>query len=405
LHFLLSVDVNHAGDASLLNKTAALNAINATNASFSCPAGPAGINCAITAGASISDYAGNGLDSPQDLGVGACGVSLGFECAFAGINPAVGSFPLLLPVGRSVYNALQVKLIQNVSNPLRGIKHVNLQVSYALSRFTNPGAFSFSAAGSPASSDQDFVNSALDNRDPLRFSGPSVLDRTHQLNFGAVVDLPLSFRVGFIGHFWSSLPASLIVPGVSGSNFGTAEIFRTDFTGDGTGQDLVPGTRFGAFGRDISAAGLSAVLTNYNNTTAGTPTPAGQALINAGFFTKAQLIALGAVAPKLPLAPPNQTGLGVLKAFDLRFSWVKKFKEKVTVEPSVAAFNLFNFANFDLPTSVLGSLLTGEPCSINGTTRNGVKTTDCASDRVGVGTGVFGLGAPRVFEFGLKITF
>ena len=88
-----------------------------------------------------------------------------------------------------------------------------------------------------------------------------------------------------------------------------------------------------------------------------------------------------------------------LRAFDLNLSWQAKFRERITISPSIGFFNLFNFSNFDLPGNALTGSLSGAPGSINGThetTRN---------DRVGVGTGVFALGAPRVVEFGLKITF
>ncbi len=55
----------------------------------------------------------------------------------------------------------------------------------------------------------------------------------------------------------------------------------------------------------------------------------------------------------------------------------------------MAFYNLFNFANFDLPGNTLNGLLTGAPGQINGTTRTGHNV-----DRVGVGTGVYSLGAP-----------
>ena len=63
-------------------------------------------------------------------------------------------------------------------------------------------------------------------------------------------------------------------------------------------------------------------------------------------------------------------------------------------------YNLFNFANFDLPGNALNGLLTGAAGQINGTTRVGHNV-----DRVGVGTGVYSLGAPRQLEFGLRLTF
>ena len=393
LHFLIAVDANHTGDSGLLNLPAALAAISATNAEFGCGNGTdaASINCAILSKATIADFAGNGLDSPNDLGVGACPLSfLGRDCAFGGVNAAVGPAPFFFPIGRSVYNALQVKLRQELNRPLPGLQHLSLQVSYALSRFVNPG-------GKENPADQGGIIGALDKRNPSRFIGPSTLDRTHLLSFGAAADLPLSFRVTFISHFYTALPATLSVPN---SNLGPGEIFRSDFTGDGTTSDLLPGTRAGSFGRDIKLGNLNNAIMNYNTTTAGQPTPAGQALIDARLFTKGQLAALGAVPATIALAPNGQVGLGALRSFDLTLRWATTLRDKLTVEPSVGVFNLFNFANFDLPGSVLSGSLTGGPGSVNGTTYN-----ERITNRVGVGTGVFGLGAPRVFEFGLRLAF
>src|SRR2546425_12066832 len=70
LHFLLGVDVNHVGDARFFNRANALAAISVTNNSFGCGAGTstASINCAIDKGATMADYAGNGLTSANDFG-------------------------------------------------------------------------------------------------------------------------------------------------------------------------------------------------------------------------------------------------------------------------------------------------------------------------------------------------
>jgi len=61
-------------------------------------------------------------------------------------------------------------------------------------------------------------------------------------------------------------------------------------------------------------------------------------------------------------------------------------------------YNLFNFANFDLPGNTLNGLLTGAGGQINGTT-----SVEHSITRVGIGTGVYSLGAPRQIEFGLRL--
>jgi hypothetical protein len=106
---------------------------------------------------------------------------------------------------------------------------------------------------------------------------------------------------------------------VPNTNLGPGEIFRTDFTGDGTVQDPVPGTHVGSFDRGVNASNVNHVVDNYNNTIALHLTPARQVLLQNGLFTAAQLgvgdslcytnpsnlpvNSLCAVAPPVPLAP------------------------------------------------------------------------------------------------------
>jgi len=443
LHYLIGQDINHSGDVSTFNKTAAGNVINTVNTGFGCVGGTMSMNtnCAIAAGATMTNYASAGLDSPYDLGIGACQVNLGNPCAFPGNNPNVGNFYMYRSGGRSVYNGLDIKWVDNVNHPFTGVKYLNFQFAYTLSRFVNAGSTA-SGAGA-AGGDQDFVNNAIDNRNPLALTGPGSLDRTHQFNLGGYADLPLGFRLGIISHFWSPLPATPTILPIAGSAQGgsTGAIFTNDFLGDGQiGQPLprslnsscgtVGGScdynlyNVGAYMRTLGGPGaLSNAVNNYNNNIAGPaggvaggcggggcPTPAGQVLINDTLFTLAQLQALGGVASpvtftnaagmKVPGVLPGQVPLTWLKAFDMEFSWVGHFwHERLTLIPSVSMFNLFNLSNFDSPANTLIGQLNGGAGSINGTVQAG------RPDRIGAGTGVFAFGAPRTIEWGLKLQF
>jgi Carboxypeptidase regulatory-like domain len=418
-HFLLGIDHNHTGDIRYFNKTAATQAIAAVEANCGLGGTVASTysgNCVLdpstgtddngtygTAGnparpATIADYAGNGLTSSADFGGSSCYAALGYGCAFGGINPLAPPLGFLTPVGRSVYNGLQTKLTTNIVDPLRGVHVLNLQIAYALSRFDNSGGgVNPDATVTASSGDQDFIVPALDQENVNHYFGPSTLDRTHQISFGGYMTLKGGLQLGLASHFYSPLSTTLTVPNTSS---GAGEIFRTDFTGDGTTQDPIPGTNIGAFGRSINAGNINTVLAKYNSTVAGNPTPAGQTLVSNGFMTTADLTGLGAVAPSVPVAPPNQVNLSWLRAFDMTVGWTYKFKEHVTFRPQIGFYNLFNFANFDAPTSMLSGLLNGGSGSINGTA-----PPDHFVNRVGVGTGVYTLGSPRQTEFSLKIDF
>jgi hypothetical protein len=100
------------------------------------------------------------------------------------------------------------------------------------------------------------------------------------------------------------------------------------------------------------------------------------------------------------VAPPGAVGQAWLKTFDLGVNWAYKFKERIELRPGVTLFNVFNFANFDGPAAPFSTILDGSPGSPNGTTHP--QPNDL---RLGLGSGVNALGAPRAIEFQLKLNF
>ncbi|MGA3348561.1 MAG: carboxypeptidase regulatory-like domain-containing protein [Candidatus Sulfotelmatobacter sp.] len=391
-HTLLAIDTNRVGDSHYFNLANALAAISSTNQQFGCGigTGPQAIQCAITAGATISSYASNGLDSGYSL----CG---GFPCptaAFPGINQNLGTNQMLFPIGYAKNTALQASLKQHLEHPVNLVRNLDLQVSYQLERYIS------------SATDNDFITIATDFNSPQHYLGPNGLDRKHQISFGGTADLPYHFRLGMIGHFYSPLPVTLTLSptGLPGG------LFVTDVTGDGTGDgsfasngslgDVLPGTNVGSFGHGVSADNIKTVINSYNHTFAGLPTPAGQVLINNGLFSQNQLQTLGAVQEVIPGAPVDEAGMGWLRALDVSLNWIYKFREKFQVEPGVSFFNVMNLSNFDGPSNPLSGVLSGTPGSVNGTPGE-----QPSSNRLGLGSGVFALGSPRALEFSLKISF
>ncbi|MFZ0940167.1 MAG: hypothetical protein WAN63_12100 [Candidatus Sulfotelmatobacter sp.] len=284
---------------------------------------------------------------------------------------------------------------ERVKNPLRGLSSLDLQVNYTLSRFVSNGG-----------SDQHFTPNAWDFRNPTAFSGPTLEDRTHQFKFGATFEFARHGpRLSLIGGFASPQPSDLRLP-TEGT---VGEIFRSDLTGDGTTGDFLNSAASGighpgSFMRSVSPRNLNAYLTNFNNTVAGTLTPAGQALVTAGLFTQSELVSLGAVVPAVQLAPTNNAGNGYYKDVDTILAWPFKFHERLTISPSISIFNVFNFVNYVvLGLNGTDSWLTGAGGTINGTVAG--PNSGSNTVRIGRGSGVFAVGAPREAEFGLRMDF
>jgi hypothetical protein len=407
--FMLTIDQNHVGDARFLDTAAATTAIGTTTGAFGCAGGAtaAAINCAIAAGASINDFAGNGLDSANAVDGGGLPANLS-GAAFGGINRNVGPGDFEMPEGRSTYNALQMSYKQQVANPAPGFSSMNLTVAYTLSRFVGDGG-----------NDQFFSATAADFNNPSYFTGPTSLDRTDQFKFGLTMEVAHHGpRLSVIGNFGTAHPSTPFLlaanGGASAGVTSTGEIFRTDLTGDGTDQDIFPTSsgqaagKPGQFDRSVSPTGLANLINSWNSTTAGTLTPAGQALVGAGLFTVAQLQQLGAVKPYVAPPPPGAVGNGVFREVSTTLAWPIKITERFNIEPSFSAFNVFNLANFGIEggalpnqTTPFAAGSTGSAGNVNGTATGLTRE----SLRTGTGSGVFSLGAPRQVEWGIRLNF
>jgi len=406
------IDVNHVGAARTLNAAAAKNAIATTTSSFGCAGGSssAAIACAITAGATIADFATNGLDSGQTFlgGFPASfnGLTPATGAAFPGLNPALGQGLFLLPVGRSGYDALQVVLRQQQVHPAPGIMSSNLQISYSLSRIistANPGINN----GNTGIGDQFFSSPSYDYDNPTAYMGRNGLDHTHQISFGGSLTLKYGPQIGIIGHFYSAAATDLNLDNGGITGDATGGIFMSDVTGDGTIGDLVPGTNPGYFMHQYKGTSLNKLIDQYNATQAGHLTPAGQALVSAGLFSQQQLVDLQATQQPIARVPE---GHGPENAFyrnvDLSFGYpirLGRVREGMSLVPSVAFYNVGNFSNFhDYSDGTLADTTTGNSSGL----LNGPNTfLDHEQKRVQRGSGTSDIGGPRTTEFQLKLNF
>ncbi len=430
--FPLGIDTNYAGDATYLNDgdslnplantyAAELSAINATLAAnplskANCPqatstggSSQAAVTCYLNyvPTASITDFARQGLDSSNAFcGPFPCSVLGKQQAAFGGINPAVGSNIMYFPSGQSKYTGVHLSYhVVSGANPMRNVRRLEVAIAYTLSRYRSNIAEPNGSGG-----DYSQLNVAEDyNKPHLGHWGASGLDRTHQLTFTPTWDLQHGFRLSIITHLASPLPLSAYIPQQNGGGV-AGEIFRSDITGDGTVGDLLPATIIGSTGK-YSNANLTKAIKYYDTNYAGLLTPAGNALVNSGLFSALQLHELGAYAPLVQPLPGRAAQATWLKTMDLRLSRPFLVGDRVKLEPNVAVFNIFNWANFGGAGNQLSGVLDGAPgSSLNNATSGGycgLSANFCTQrlDRVLPGSGTYATGAPRQIEFGVRISF
>jgi hypothetical protein len=187
----------------------------------------------------------------------------------------------------------------------------------------------------------------------LQNHGPLNTDYTHILNLAGAARLLWQLELGLNLSYSSAPPFSAVVGGI-------------DFNGDGTTDDLLPGTTANAFNRGMGRADLERLVAHFNQTTAGT------------------LDARRALIPALVLPGRYSLGRG-FQSLDLRLSRSFVFQERWRCSLIGEVFNLYNAANLSGYSGDLTSPAFGQPTSR--------------------ATQVFGSGGPRAFQLGLRLSF
>jgi Carboxypeptidase regulatory-like domain len=253
----------------------------------------------------------------------------------------------ILSGGFSLYSAVQARLVGRLTNKLGIFRNMSYSVSYALGH----------SLATCSANRVEFGSSTCDNHtiNNPQYFGLNAFSLRHIVGAGVLMDLPGGVGLNLGVNFSSRGPLSLTVPALGGIT-GANALFTTDLNGDGgigttPRTDLLPGLRNGDWGRGVnSIQQLNQLIIAYNQNVAGHPTPAGQALIAAGIFTEAQLIALKAVSPTIPLVPgtnrnpfasdPLNFTLRITRPIKIENAFVVR---NLVIEPYLDVFNLFNY--------------------------------------------------------------
>ena len=241
--------------------------------------------------------------------------------------------------GLDRYQALLVRVEKRFS------RRTQFLGSYALA--SNVGANGPATAG--------FPGAGFNNDNWFENYGPLPTDQRHVLNLSSFIDLPRRFQVSFSVSYYSRPPFSPYVSGV-------------DFNGDGTRDDLLPGTSVNQLNRGWGKDVLARLVANYNQNFAGQRTAGGQ------------------IAPQLTL-PTQYSFDNRFFTQDLRLS--RSFtlgSERVRLTLLGEVFNLFNIANLvQYNANIANTATFGQPGG--------------RSDQV------FGSGGPRAFQLAARFAF
>jgi len=203
-----------------------------------------------------------------------------------GVECSNGTITFWTPGGRSVYNAMLVKLNK------RFARRFQFTASYALT-------------------DQHGYNGIV-NLDHWNASwGPQ--GSRNVLNLSGVVDLPWGFQLGLISESSSRGPVMPFISGVS-------------LTGDGSTSAPLPGLAFNCLNSGCGTSDLQRAVTAWNQNYAGTKD------------------ALGKTIPAVVLPQNYSLGDG-FSSQDVRLTKTFRYRERYRLSIFAEAFNIFNIAN------------------------------------------------------------
>ena len=244
----------------------------------------------------------------------------------------------------TIGHARSVGLLVHVDHRLGGLHYV---ASYTLSSYTGTYGTGTNGPGQGAT-----IATGFNNFDWTANVGPLPTDRRHVLNVAGTWTLPARLAVSVNLTVASAPPFTAYLGGI-------------DLDGDGTTNDLLPGSTVGAFGRSLNASDLVNLVNAYNQDYAPHVGPTGTTI------------------------PPLTTfAFGdAFSTLDLRVTRTfTPLRSHLRVEAIAEVFNLFNTQNY---ASYSGDLL--KPTTFG-------QPTALASQ-------VFGSGGPRAAQFGFRLTF
>lgn len=263
-------------------------------------------------------------------------------------NPVVGGPDAVVNLESSVktkYDGLLVSFEKRFSRRHR------FRASYTLSK-----AFNY------ANDDQiPFSNGPLNPANLQLEYGPTPNDQRHRFAFAGVLDAPYGVRVAPLLTLASGVPMDILLPG-GGSRVPVLQR-------NAGGRLFKTGAELNAFIQQVNAAG-------------------------------------GVSGQPLPLVRDDARFNDGFSSLDLRLSKLFRLGERVSFEPMVEAFNLFNVTN------VLGFSKSNYSGFSNVLVRDsndpsslGFLRSSSFGRPVTTAGGVFGSGGPRAFQFAARVTF